>query len=132
VVPTSRSVLEGLEAKPTHQKLSEDLPGLNRLPGEQPLPVGQPRAEILAERQRVYTGRESCQTVQVLELRLEIRPLPLAGLNRLMDRGRRRPGGERIRQVNQLRLELREPGVATASLAPVRTTLTGDPDCSTK
>jgi hypothetical protein len=37
----------------------------------------------------------------VLELRLEVRPFALAGLNRLVDRGRRRPAGQRIRQADQ-------------------------------
>jgi hypothetical protein len=91
VVPTPRRVLEGLEAEPTDQELPKNLPGLNRLPLEQSLPVVEPRAEVLSERQRVHTGRKSRQAVQVLKLRLKVRPLALASLDRWKESRARRP-----------------------------------------
>jgi hypothetical protein len=53
VVPTARRVLEGLEAEPAYQELPKDLPGLDRLPLEQPLPVSQAGAEVLSKRRRI-------------------------------------------------------------------------------
>ncbi len=71
----------GREHEPADEQLAQDLPRHLRLTTEEPVPLGEPSAQRVADAMAPL-GR-TAQAVQVFEAREGVRTLPLTGLQRV-------------------------------------------------